>query len=98
MIATLLTALALLAPTTAPVASTPVTATESPAAEICFPQKSWDARQEDDPCDLIGRPEEDGSGFLYLGTIGADAATCIIPNVFEERGRFSIACHRVPNR
>jgi hypothetical protein len=97
MIATALALLALLAPASASTAPTPITATESHAAEICFPQRLWSARQEDDPCYLIGRPQEDRSGFLTLGTIGADAATCVIPNVFEERGRFSIRCHRVRN-
>jgi hypothetical protein len=79
--------------------SAPVTATESPAAEICFPARLWSssASAEDRPCDLIGRPQEDGSGLLTLGTIGADAAVCVIPNVYEERGHFSVRCHRVAN-
>jgi hypothetical protein len=89
---------AVLAPAGAAVASTPMAATESPGAEVCFPAASWSARSEDRPCDVIGRPMEDGSGSLTLGTLGADAATCVIPNPYEERGRFVIHCRRVPNR
>jgi hypothetical protein len=80
-----------------------VTTTEHRAAEICFPAASWGgpgstASAEDRPCDVIGRPQEDGSGSLRLGTVGADAAVCTIPNPYEERGRFAVRCHRVPDR
>jgi hypothetical protein len=80
--------------------STDVTATEHVATEICFPVADWNgtASPEDRPCDTLYRPFEDGSSQLLLGTIGADAATCVVPNVFEERGRFVIHCHRLPNR
>lgn len=78
--------------------SAPVTATQAPAAEICFPAGEWSARAEDRPCDLVSRPQEDGSGDLILGTVGADAADCTIPNPYEERGHFVVHCHRVPNR
>lgn len=76
-------------------------ATEAEGIEVCFPARSWNtgtASYEDRPCDLLRRPQEDGSGRLYLGTIGADAAVCVIPNPYEERGRFAVRCHRVPNR
>jgi hypothetical protein len=76
----------------------PVFATQARAVEVCFPARFWNARAEDRPCDMIGRPAEDGSGYLYLGTLGADAAVCSIPNPYEERGRFSVKCHRLPNR
>jgi hypothetical protein len=75
-----------------------VRATEAPAVEVCFPAADWSAREEDRPCDLLKRPQEDGSGRLTLGTLGADAAVCIIPNPWEERGRFAIRCRRLPNR
>jgi hypothetical protein len=79
-----------------------VTATESDAAEVCFPRADWStaygASAEDRPCYTISRPQEDTSGRLLLGTLGADAATCVIPNVFEERGHFAIHCHRLPDR
>jgi hypothetical protein len=77
-------------------------ATEAPGVEICFPSADWStaygASAEDRPCDLLGRPQEDGSSRLYLGTVGADAAVCTIPNPYEERGHFTIQCRRVPNR
>jgi hypothetical protein len=79
----------------------PIAATESRAVEICFPSADWSTgtvSAEDRPCDVLSRPEEDGSGRLVLGTLGADAATCRIPNVYEERGRFTVVCHRLPNR
>jgi hypothetical protein len=99
MIATLLTALALLgSPSGAAPRQQPITATEAPGAEICFPARLWSAYSEDQPCDLLERPREDGSSTLYLGTRGADAAVCTIPDVFEERGKFSLSCHRVPNK
>lgn len=98
MIAKAAVFVALLAPVGAAAASTPMVATESPGAEVCFPAAAWSAHFEDRPCDVIERPREDGSGFLTLGTLGADAATCVIPNPYEERGRFVIHCHRVPNR
>jgi hypothetical protein len=100
VIAVFLAVLALLAPAAggASGGQGSITATESQGAEVCFPRALWSAYLEDDPCDLIERPREDGSGFLYLGTLGADAATCVIPNPYEERGRFVIHCHRVPNR
>lgn len=79
-----------------------IAATEAPGVEICFPVSDWStaygASAEDRPCDLLGRPQEDGSSSLILGTIGADAAVCVIPNPYEERGRFTIQCHRVANR
>jgi hypothetical protein len=99
MIATLLAAFALLgSPSGAAPRQQPITATEAPGAEICFPARLWSAWPEDQPCDLLERPTEDGSSTLYLGTRGADAATCVIPNPYEQRGRFSVSCHRVPNR
>jgi hypothetical protein len=67
-------------------------------AEVCFPRESWDANIEDLPCDILNEPQEDGSGMLILGTLGSDAAECLIPNPYEERGQFVIHCHRVPNR
>lgn len=77
-----------------------VLATEAAAVEICFPVADWNgtAPAEDRPCTSVTRPYEDGSGRLTLGTVGADAANCVIPNVYEERGRFAIHCKRVPNR
>jgi hypothetical protein len=99
VIAVFLAVLALLAPAGgASGGQGSITATESAGAEVCFPARAWSAYSEDRPCDLIERPREDGSGFLYLGTLGADAATCVIPNPYEKRGRFVIHCHRVPNR
>lgn len=74
------------------------TATEQHAVEICFPTNSWGDGAEDRPCDVLQRPAEDGSGYLTLGTLGADAAICTIPNPYEERGRFAIQCRRVPSR
>lgn len=83
----------------APVVEPHIVATSQPAAEVCFPAKLWSAANpEDRPCTTVRRPAEDGSGDLILGTVGADAATCAIPNPYEERGRFVIHCHRVPNR
>jgi hypothetical protein len=79
-------------------ARAPAAATEHPAAEICFPKAAWSAIAEDRPCYLIERPQEDGSGSLRLGTVGADAAVCAIPNVQEEQGHFAVQCHRVRNR
>jgi len=80
-----------------------VVATEQSATEICFPARLWGgpgstASPEDRPCITVNRPQEDGSGALTLGTVGADAAVCTIPNPYEERQRFTIRCHRVPNR
>lgn len=76
-----------------------IVATSQAGAEVCFPAKSWDApNAEDRPCTTVYRPYEDGSGELILGSVGADAATCTIPNVYEERGHFAIQCHRVRNR
>lgn len=75
-----------------------VFATEAPAVEVCFRTADWDARGEDRPCDVLERPQEDGSGRLTLGTLGADAAVCVVPNPYEERGRFAIRCRRVPSR
>jgi hypothetical protein len=95
VIAAALAVLALLAPAGG---ARPVVATEAPGAEVCFPARLWSAYAEDRPCDLLQRPAEDGSGFLYLGTLGADAAVCVIPSPYEERGRFAIPCHRVANR
>jgi hypothetical protein len=74
-----------------------VVATERAAAEVCFPQRLWNAYREDLPCDLLQRPQEDGSGRLTLGTLGSDAAICVVPNPYEQRKTFQIACHRVPN-
>lgn len=71
---------------------------EAPGAEICFPVADWSAYSEDRPCDLLSRPQEDGSGRLVLGTLGADAAVCVLPNPAEERGKFGAKCNRVPNR
>lgn len=78
-------------------AESTINATEAPGTEICFPKASWNAYDEDRPCDMIWRPFEDGSTTLYLGTVGADAAVCNIPNPYEERNHFAIICHRVPN-
>lgn len=74
-----------------------VTATERPYAEVCFPRRAWSARAQDRPCDIIERPAEDGSGRLWLGTRGADAAECHLPNPWEARGRFVVHCHRLPD-
>jgi hypothetical protein len=98
IVAKALIALTLLAVPVTAAASVVVTVTEGPALLTCFPAESWDGRSEDRPCDVIGQPEEDGSGFLRLGTVGAAAAACTIPNPYEERGRFAIRCHRVPDR
>jgi hypothetical protein len=84
--------------------SSPVvsTGTEAAATQICFPARSWStaygASAEDRPCDVLFRPQEDGSTRLVLGTVGADAAVCVVPNPYEERGHFDVECHRVPNR
>lgn len=75
-----------------------IVATQHSGTEVCFPARLWSAWWEDDPCITTQRPQEDGSSTLYLGTVGADAAVCTIPNPFEERGRFTLRCHRVPNR
>lgn len=79
-----------------------VATTEAPGVEVCFPVSDWSvaygASAEDRPCDLLYRPQEDGSSRLILGTLGADAAVCTIPNPYEERGHFTISCRRVPNR
>lgn len=75
--------------------------TEAPGAEICFPDADWNtgtASSEDRPCDLLSRPQEDGSGRLVLGTMGADAAVCVLPNPAEESGDFGAQCWRVANR
>lgn len=71
---------------------------QAPGAEICFRAADWNANPENRPCDIVGRPYEDGSGRLYLGTAGADAAYCNVPNVHEERGHFGVSCRRVANR
>lgn len=71
-------------------------ATSQVGAEVCFPFQLWDPANKDRvPCDIINAPQEDGSGRLYLGTLSNDQAECLIPNPAEERGRFTIQCHRV---
>lgn len=78
-----------------------IVATEGHDVELCYPKASWDngtVDQSQRPCDLLGAMYEDGSGTLNLGTEGYELATCVIPNVKEERGAFAIECHRVPRR
>lgn len=75
--------------------------TEKVGVEICFPRETWNppasspVTEDDRPCDILNRPEEDGSSRLYLGTLANDRAECVIPNPAEERGEFVIHCHRV---
>lgn len=71
-------------------------ATEQAAVEVCFPRDAWDAHYSGRPCYTLSRPYEDGSGYLYVGTITYDRARCVIPNVQEERGHFTVKCHRIP--
>jgi len=70
-------------------------ATEQSAAQVCFPASAWSGDDTERPCTTATRPQEDGSGALLLGTVGADRARCVIPNAAEESGRFVIHCKRV---
>lgn len=83
---------------TKPHSSGAIVATEGPGAEACFPAKVWNrgvVAEEKRPCDVLYRPQEDGSGTLVLGSEVADYAVCTIPNPREEHGHFTIRCHRV---
>lgn len=79
----------------APAAGQSVVATEHAAAEVCFSRKSWSANDVDRPCDVLFRPQEDGSTALELGTEGRTIAQCVIPNPTEEGRHFSVHCTKV---
>lgn len=66
-----------------------------PPRLTCFPVMLWDANPGARPCHEIVSVEEDGSGRLELGTARRAIARCVIPNVREERGSFTIKCRRV---
>jgi len=69
-------------------------AAKPPQRFVCFPLKLWDGSPGARPCHEIG-VEEDGSGMLYLGTVRRAIYGCVIPNVREQRGAFTIKCRRV---
>lgn len=66
-----------------------------PPRLACFPVMLWDANPGARPCHEIVSVEEDGSGRLELGTARRAIARCVIPNVREERGSFTIKCRKV---
>jgi hypothetical protein len=70
-------------------------ATKPPQRFVCFPVSIWDANPGKRPCHRILSVEEDGSGRLELGTARRAIARCVIPNVREERGSFTIKCWKV---
>lgn len=73
-----------------------VVAVQGRGVETCFGFASWDASLDLVPCYTLTPPQEDGSGALYIGTLSNDKAVCVIPNVDEERNRFTIQCRKVP--
>lgn len=69
------------------------------AERVCFPASEWaPAPDSQRPCYTVARLYEDGSGHLVLGSASQPKADCIVPNVSEERGTFSIQCERRPSR
>ena len=73
----------------------PDPADPSPAkVRNCFPVQLWDAHPADRACYWLGRPGEDGSGWLTLGTANRPVAVCRIPGLYEMRanGTFRIVC------
>jgi len=68
-------------------------ATKSPRL-ACFPVMLWNGPPGARPCHELG-VEEDGSGMLYLGTVRRAIYGCVIPNVREQRGAFTIKCWKV---
>jgi hypothetical protein len=87
---------ALLGGPAAAVTGPSIPTTEAPAAQVCLPKRLWSASVEDRPCYRVVRPHVDGSGRFIVGTPTTTQAVCNVPNVTEERGRFTLDCHRVP--
>lgn len=70
-------------------------AATKPPRLACFPVMLWDADPGARPCHQIVSVEEDGSGRLELGTARRAIYGCVIPNVREQRGAFTIKCRRL---
>jgi hypothetical protein len=65
----------------------------SPAAS-CFPVTLWDAAPGLRPCNRVST-EEDGSGWLTLGTVRRPSYRCLVPALDDRRGpRLTIRCKR----
>jgi len=64
------------------------------ASVTCFSAKLWSADDRDRPCYRIARPEEDGSGRLWVGAARGSSYRCLIPAERPAR-RFTIRCEEV---
>jgi hypothetical protein len=76
-------------------------ASEAQFVTSCFPDHIWSepgatAPWQARPCDVLLRPQEDGSTRVLQQTAAYELAECVLPNPREERGRFVARCHRTP--
>jgi hypothetical protein len=75
--------------------STASTTATQGSERVCYPASSWaPAPDSERPCVTVEGLYEDGSGRLAFGSAGTVKATCTVPNVAEERGTFTLQCHR----
>jgi hypothetical protein len=60
----------------------------------CYAATTWSGDDSERPCYTVANIEEDSSGRIVIGTASRRQAICVVPNVAEERGTFTVTCQR----